>query len=116
MKAIVELPEDVARNKAVPGTIFITDDGIANFRKWNRKSAKKQNEKYKRLPHGRVSRNEERTYIHLSIKHDEGIKESDAIFDESWTAKVFLEQLTIDNWQLTIDSCRRPERKINKNM
>lgn len=97
MKAIVELPEDVARNKAVPGTIFITDDGIANFRKWNRKSAKKQNEKYKRLPHGRVSRNEERTYIHLSIKHDEGIKEGEAIFDESWTAKVFLEQLTIDN-------------------
>lgn len=93
MKCVIELPNDVKRNKSLAGTILISTEGIANFRLWN-VAKRKKNNKYKRLPHGRVTRTDEATYLTLRVNHDEsGIRPSDALINECWDAKQFLKDI-----------------------
>ena len=89
MTIAIDFPDDVQMGKAISGSLFLTGEGKGNFRPYKRNTPKKR--KYKKLAHGSVSYGEERTMLHLSICHDEGLCDAEVILDEADDACSWLE-------------------------
>ena len=81
------------RNKAICGSLYIDTDGQANFRPWNRKKAKACSS-YKKLAHGKVSRDQEKIRFYVNICHDEEVDITSTIQEECSLAQEWLEELT----------------------
>ena len=82
-------------NARVQGTIALVSPREGNFNVHSRKRNPSARE-YRKLPHGRVSMNEESVRLTLNINLDErGIRPSDVIVYESAAASNFVEKLTI---------------------
>ena len=84
-------------NARVQGTIALVSPREGNFNVHNRKREHPARE-YRKLPHGRVSMNEESVRLTLNINLDEAhVCPADIIIYESATASNFVETLTASN-------------------
>ena len=84
-------------NARVQGTIALVSPTEGNFNVHSRKREHPARE-YRKLPHGRVSMNEESVRLTLNINLDEAhVCPADIIIYESATASNFVETLTVSN-------------------
>ena len=82
-------------NARVQGTIALVSPREGNFNVHSRKRNPSARE-YRKLPHGRVSMNEQSVRLTLNINLDESsIRPADVIVYESAVASHFVERLTI---------------------
>ena len=79
-------------NARVQGPIALVSPREGNFNAYNRNRGKTSRREYRKLPHGRVSMNDESVRLTLNINLDErGIRPSDVIIYESAAASNFVE-------------------------
>ena len=96
----LQLPDDVYAslmkgNARMQGTIALVSPREGNFNVHSRKRNPSARE-YRKLPHGRVSMNEESVRLTLNINLDESsIRPADVIVYESAKASNFVEALTV---------------------
>ena len=84
-------------NARVQGTIALVSPREGNFNVHNRTRNHPKRE-YRKLPHGRVSMNEESVRLTLNINLDEAhVCPADIIIYESVTASNFVETLTVSS-------------------
>ena len=84
-------------NARVQGTIALISPREGNFNVHSRKRTPSARE-YRKLPHGRVSMNEQSVRLTLNINLDESsIRPADVIVYESAKASNFVEALTVSN-------------------
>ena len=101
MEIKLQLPDAVYAslmkgNTRVEGSIALVSPREGNFNAYNRNRGKTSRREYRKLPHGRVSMNDESVRLTLNINLDErGIRPSDVIIYESAVASNFVEQITI---------------------
>ena len=77
-------------NARVQGTIALVSPREGNFNAHSRKRTSSARE-YRKLPHGRVSMNEESVRLTLSVDFDEhGIHPAQVLIDESITASQYI--------------------------
>lgn len=89
MKIQIEVKNDVERNKAISGSIYIDEDGNANFRVWNR-NKRDASKRYRKLEHGRVSVDSKKTRLCVTVNHDEMIDAATAFSRECSEANNWL--------------------------
>ena len=77
----------------IQGSIGLVNPTEGNFNA-HRRYRPKPGTQYMRLPHGRVSVNDEKIRIHLCIARDEWVDVPQAILDESEEASDFVEIIT----------------------
>ena len=83
-------------NIRVKGSIALVSPREGNFNAYSKPKNPALQREYRKLPHGRVSMNDESVRLTLNINLDErGIRPSDVIVYESATASNFVEKLTI---------------------
>lgn len=79
----------------IQGSIGLINTAEGNFNEHRRYTPKKSTY-YKRLPHGKVSVNDEGMRMHLCIRHDDWSYAPEAIRNESADASEFVETLMMD--------------------
>ena len=77
----------------IQGSIGLVNPTEGNFNA-HRRYRPKPGTQYMRLPHGRVSVNDEKIRMHLCIARDEWVDVPQAILDESEEASDFVEIIT----------------------
>ena len=77
----------------VQGSIGLVNPTEGNFNAHNR-SRSQANNRYMKLPHGRISVNDDNVRMHLRISRDEMVDVSQAILGESIDASNFVEIIT----------------------
>ena len=80
----------------IQGSIGLVSPTEGNFNA-HRRTRSKPGTQYMRLPHGKVSVNEDNVRMHLLISRDEMIDASQAILGESIDASNFVEIVTDEN-------------------
>ena len=80
--------------KRIQGTLALVSPTEGNFNEHRREWRPKPGTRYMRLPHGRVTVNEEQVRMNLHIRRDESIVPARAIEAESGLASGFI-QLTM---------------------
>lgn len=83
-------------NKRIQGTLALATPTEGNFNEHRRDWRPKPGTRYMRLPHGRVTVNDEQVRMNLHIRRDEIIIPARAIEAESGLASGFVEW-TIEN-------------------
>lgn len=78
-------------NKRIQGTLALANPTEGNFNEHRRDWRPKPGTRYMRLPHGRVTVNEEQVRMHLRIARDESIVPACAIEVESGIASSFID-------------------------
>ena len=79
-------------NKRIQGTLALANPTEGNFNEHRREWRPKPGTRYMRLPHGRVTVNEEQVRMNLHIRRDESIVPARAIEAESGMASGFVEE------------------------
>ena len=77
--------------KRLQGTLALVNPTEGNFNEHNKTWRPKQGVKYMKLPHGRVTVNDENVRMNLYIKRDENIVPARAIVAESNMASSFID-------------------------
>ena len=80
----------------IQGSIRLVNPTEGNFNE-HRRWKPKPGTHYMKLPHGKVSVNDDRVRMNLCISRDEMVDASQAILDESTDAIGFVEIMTDDN-------------------
>ena len=78
-------------NKRIQGTLALANPTEGNFNEHRREWRPKPGTRYMRLPHGRVTVNDEQVRMNLHIRRDESIVPARAIEAESGIASGFVE-------------------------
>ena len=78
-------------NKRIQGTLALVNPTEGNFNEHRREWRPKPGTRYMRLPHGRVTVNEEQVRMNLHIRRDESIVPARAIEAESGLASSFID-------------------------
>ena len=78
-------------NKRIQGTLALANPTEGNFHEHQRTWRPKPGTKYMKLPHGRVTVNDENVRMNLYIKRDESIVPARAIEAESNMASSFID-------------------------
>ena len=78
-------------NKRIQGTLALANPTEGNFHEHQRTWRPKPGTKYMKLPHGRVTVNDENVRMNLYIKRDESIVPARAIVAESNMASSFID-------------------------
>lgn len=79
------------KNKRIQGTLALASPTKGNFNAHNRTCKPASDVHYMKLPHGRITLNQEKVRMHLLIKRDECIIPAQAIEAESNLASNFVE-------------------------
>ena len=82
--------------KRIQGTLALANPTEGNFNEHRRDWRPKPGTRYMRLPHGRVTVNEEQVRMNLHIRRDESIIPARAIVAESSIASEFIEFMEED--------------------
>lgn len=91
MITTINIENDIVRNKAVRGSLWINDSGEANFRPFT-VSKKDPKKRFKKLAHGKVSRDSENTRFTLVVAHAEGVDAVSILNKEMAEAQLWLAQ------------------------
>ena len=78
-------------NKRIQGTLALVNPTEGNFNEHRREWRPKPGTRYMRLPHGRVTVNDEQVRMNLHIRRDESIVPARAIEAESGIASSFIQ-------------------------
>jgi len=81
-------------NKRIQGTLALVNPIEGNFNEHNKTWRPKPGTQYMRLPHGKISVNDDNVRMHLRISRDEMVDVSQAILGESIDASNFVEIIT----------------------
>ena len=79
------------KNKRIQGTLALANPTEGNFHEHQRNWRPKPGTKYMKLPHGRITVNDENVRMNLHIQRDESIVPARAIEAESNMASSFID-------------------------